>query len=326
MSSQEKLRSWSSEIALQQDLFSVMTTSAPRETVSSVGRSFRTYAKLALLNKYLGMQTGVASVRYPDHRFVLHDLTSGDGAPVPGLSWERGCSPGLVAYHAEHAAKSDLQSTVFLSERATQTFKALRSNLARELRFREWTVDLEPQTSDSFIARYDVEGSGSATLMAACSDRPLVPTVAEEGELGFYFFDPNSIADWPLFPRDFLASAKSRLTLSLSTLGCNASGVKRLAKGAEERLEWKRSALAVAHSIHAWHDAFLIALEGDSHQWAYLATAPMRWREDIEKATLGAFRGHKIQTAWLKKSSDDRLRFYGLCDVLFSTRKELEGK
>jgi hypothetical protein len=308
------------------NLMSIFTPVIPKEQGSVTGRSDRTEGKHRLLDAYLGMQVGVASQRFADFRLVFHDLTAGDGVAPRGLHWLRGCSPGLFAHHAKCAALRDVECSVFISERAPATFSILRANLARELRNEGWHVGLEPASNGGLLANFTSSSAGaSATLLAECSDRPLTPSVANKGEIGFYFFDPNTYADWRNFPAEFLSKDASRYALCLCTMGCNAGGIKRMRP--EERLRWYDYLRGVTDSMSEWHDALLIALKGDASQWAYLAIVPSTWRARIAQASVSAFRAvdRDVQIAWLRKSPTETATFHEICDVLFKTRDEREG-
>jgi hypothetical protein len=164
------------------------------------------------------------------------------------------------------------------------------------------------------------EKYGGKWNVNAGEDATTMPRFWQDDSVLFVSNDPNTVADWALPPSLLYAP---RLTTVFSTLGCNAGGLKRL--DAESRSLWYRQMGAQIRLLQKWHDAYLVMLEGDKSQWAYLVNAPSKWRQDTEKAFCASFKDspYPLRGAWLK---DDPDRFSAMVDWLFLTRKEFAQK
>jgi hypothetical protein len=105
-------------------------------------------------------------------------------------------------------------------------------------------------------------------------------------------------------------------------MGCNPAGLKRL--DWEQRQGWYNHIGAQIGALRRHHDLYLAAIERDDAQWAYLITAPARWRAETEDLAAKAFTKHgmTLQTAWWRTESD---RFRSMADVLFKTKQERGG-
>ena len=118
-----------------------------------------------------------------------------------------------------------------------------------------------------------------------------------------------------------LASAP-KFTTSLSTLGCNVGGMKRLDLDKRE-LWFDRINMVTSSIVQPWHDACLFSV-GGADQWAYLVTAPTKWRDRITSECLAAaskMEGREAdpQIAWFKQ---DPAAFLALQQYLFLTKAE----
>lgn len=141
-----------------------------------------------------------------------------------------------------------------------------------------------------------------------------------EDQAVFIYNDPNHIEDWCLTPQ-ILASAP-KFTTSLSTLGCNVGGMKRLDLDKRE-LWFDRINMVTKSIVQPWHDACLLSV-GGADQWAYLITAPAKWRDQITSDCLAAaskMEGREAdpQIAWFKQ---DPSAFLSLQKYLFLTKAE----
>jgi hypothetical protein len=108
-------------------------------------------------------------------------------------------------------------------------------------------------------------------------------------------------------------------TTTLSTLGCNASGVKRAPRDVRDM--WRDHVNRVASTRAKWHTAILIALRNDDSQWAYLITGPRKWREKYEADARTAFRDwpNGIDTVCIDDGVD---AWEDMLDRLFLTKRE----
>jgi hypothetical protein len=106
----------------------------------------------------------------------------------------------------------------------------------------------------------------------------------------------------------------------LATLGCNVGGLKRLSL--EDRAGWFDYVRAIVNDMPTYHDALLIALDGDSAQWAYLLRLPCKWSGITQNAihTTGAkFSDYPLSVASFR---DSRAEFDSLQIRLFLTKVE----
>ena len=139
----------------------------------------------------------------------------------------------------------------------------------------------------------------------------------------FIHADPNLITDLPIIER--LLKNSPYFTTTLTTLGCNVGGLKRIPHG--KRAEWFYRMDEVLMWMPSHHDALLIALRGDKAQWAYLITGPSKWHElgiyktDATKAF--SYWEPGIDIIQYKSNTKD---FYSLRNKLFLTAKELEDE
>lgn len=288
-------------------------------TRAGVGKSDRTPAKHALMTALYGREVGAAH-RIPQITDLLWlDLTAGDGLPAEeGREWIRSCSPGILAYLARFPrgnkgpAQASKRTTVLLYERAANTYKLLLKNLAENLSDWGYQQTDEDEWHCGPVTLRAVNASGAEADLSLI--HPATAVMVSN--------DPNAITDWAMSPMMPAAiSARTPWFLGLSTMGCNASGVKR-DLSLEQRQGWYGHVESQGQAIQAHHDLYLAKIERDAHQWAYLITSPGRWREATEECADASFRKHgmTLETAWLRT---DFQRFQGLADVLFKTKKEL---
>jgi hypothetical protein len=271
---------------------------------AKVGKSKVTPCKHDLLNSLLGREAGVLKgnpMGFGSYGIV--DLTAGDGVPY-GAEFTRGCSPGIILKHSKWIAErtSVLPKALFI-EKQEVTHERLRSNL------RQGISDL----------RIDQPGS-RMSLNTKCMNSKEFIFPSGFVDASFIYNDPNHIEDWCLTPE--LLSSVPRFTTSLSTLGCNVSGLKRI--DLHRRREWFHRVELISETIlQRWHDACLFSV-GGADQWAYLITAPAVWRDAITQNCLKAatkIEGREAapQIAWRKA---DPFAFYQLERFLFLTKQE----
>jgi hypothetical protein len=136
----------------------------------------------------------------------------------------------------------------------------------------------------------------------------------------FVHNDPNKVKDWAITQE--LLQVLPRYTTSLTTMGCNVGGLKRL--DLESRGSWFDYVRVLVQSVQSikCHDAYLASLRNDKSQWAYLITCPAKWEEDIASDVQKAFKDwpHGVEGAWLSSP----VQFNALIRMLFLTKKEWE--
>jgi hypothetical protein len=272
-----------------------------------VGKSGVTPCKHDLLNKLLGREVGVLTRNAIGvSSYGIVDLTAGDGIPYRN-EFTKGCSPGIILKHAHflaaRAKRASIHVRVHLIEKQTRTYETLAKNV--RIGWRE--VDITPVNNQFNL---DME----------CADAKQFLFPPSWAEAAFLYNDPNHIEDWCLTP-EILASAP-KFTTSLSTLGCNVGGMKRLDLDRRE-LWFDRINLVTNSIVQPWHDACLLSV-GGADQWAYLVTAPTKWRDRITADCLAAaskMEGREAdpQVAWLKQ---DPAAFLALQQYLFLTKAE----
>jgi len=253
-----------------------------------VGNSeFRTQGKHGALDAILGKTVGVMAVRFRDMPLVMIDCTAGDGQSTGNSSTT---SPAIFHKHGQYARSNGIDTSVILYERSNRSGSLL---------------------ADAYGEHYSV---------FAGQDSREMPKHWPDNAILFVSNDPNTVADWAL--PDSLSQAP-KMTTVFSTLGCNAGGLKRLSASA--RMDWYGQVNAQLSLLQRWHDAYLVMLEGDSAQWAYLVNAPDKWRKETEMAFSRAFKKspYPLRGAWLKYQEN---RFSVIRDWLFLTRKEFTEK
>lgn len=278
-----------------------------------VGRSWRTYAKHDLMSSFIGEEVGVVNHGLRDReRLAWIDLTAGDAAPVDGAEWHHGCSPGILAHHAtgRHSKKP---VGIFLHEIQPATYDRLLGNLAHHLPDYGFTQEADniwriPERRIMVCAQNQ---SGQDADISFIGRTDAV----------FVLNDPNAITEWAM--RDKFAQEIGRVTWcfrSLSTMGCNPAGLKRLER--EERLHWFTFPDTQEKALPRYRDLILAAIDRDEAQWAYLLSTSEKWRDKTEAVFQAAFEkcGRTTAMAWLRKNPD---QFAETKRTLFLTKKEL---
>ena len=283
-----------------------------------VGKSGVTPCKHFLLNKLLGREIGVLSRTSKFDTYSVLDLTAGDGQTAVG-EFTKSCSPGIVLKHLNWLASKEKSILVKYAaiEKQPQTFASLVENCEAYLGSAWERFDANEL---SYSARHkDIE-----VKIVNCNSNEIVlpASLGANGSALFVYNDPNHIEDWCLTRR--LLDSAPDFTTSLSTLGCNVSGLKRIDLDRRE-LWYERVDMVTSCLVQPWHDACLLSV-GGADQWAYLITAPEKWRDQITIECLRAAKEIKgrvadPQVAWYKK---DHSSFKRIQDYLFLTKKERE--
>jgi len=281
---------------------------------SRVGKSGVTPCKHDLLNKLLGREAGTLKANpLGISSYKIVDLTAGDGQPYQN-QFEKGCSPGICLKHVNWICENTKAQGVYIGiEKQAATFANLASAVQPWLIERGW---------QEYNENFHFKGSSRIRLYNANSTEADVFSVSAPGaSIGsFLYNDPNHIEDWCLTP-ELLRSAPT-FTTSLSTLGCNVGGLKRI--DLDRRREWFYRVELISETIlQGWHDACLLAV-GGADQWAYLITAPAKWRDRITQDCITAatkIQGREAEPriAWRKQ---DPAAFYQLERFLFLTKQE----
>jgi hypothetical protein len=265
-----------------------------------VGKSGVTPCKHDLLNKLLGREVGTLKAnKLGLGTYMIVDLTAGDGVPYAGKTFRKGCSPGIILHHAEYlVTQTYVHPNVLLLEKQVSTWLELLANIKNQ----------QDLNTDILVSTLCVD-SKSYDFMEL-----------ENTDAAFIYNDPNHIEDWCLTP-EILAKAP-KFTTSLSTLGCNVGGMKRLDLDKRE-LWFDRINMVTSSIVQPWHDACLLSV-GGADQWAYLVTAPTKWRDQITSDCLAAaskMEGREAdpQIAWFKQ---DPAAFLALQQYLFLTKAE----
>lgn len=272
----------------------------------SVGKSYRTPAKHALMCSIAGKEIGVSGNHAGIDRLLWLDLTAGDGIVEDELDWTRNCSPGIAANHARNSMKPIL---VMLHEIAPATFDELEKSLRRHLPALGYCYANGAWWCNNAQIRL-VPGSGSEVDVSSVTHRTAVLATN----------DPNAITDWAMRPT-FAAEVRSRTRWyrSVSTMGCNPAGLKRLEPTIRHR--WFDLVGQQQENLPRHHDLFLAAIEKDDAQWAYLIDEAATWRIVSQKIAETAFgrNGMSIESAW---SRQDAEHFGTMLDRLFLTKAE----
>ena len=167
----------------------------------------------------LGQEIGAANMHPAIGRLVLIDLTAGDGAVEDGALWEKNCTPGLLAFHARNAKKP---TTIVLYEIQQATCAGLVRRLASELPRLGYTqTGATRWTSGNTVDFNVIHGSGA--------DIDLAPLWIGPATSALVLNDPNAMSQWAM--RSSLAAeiaARTPWFRSISTMGCNVGGLKRL--------------------------------------------------------------------------------------------------
>lgn len=274
-----------------------------------VGRSWRTWAKHELMCSFVGQEVGAASRMRDIQRHGWIDLSAGDAANADGVEWKKGCSPGILA---SYALSSNKPTEVVLHEIQPATFDRLVANLNEHLPNLGYTQQGPAlwQAGDLVTVRaFNASGHLASVGFVQRTDAVLVLN------------DPNAITEWAM--RDTFAQEIADRTpwfRSLSTMGCNPAGIKRL--NLQERRAWFGLVGAQQRALPRYRDLLLAAIERDEAQWAYLMSTAERWRGSTESVVKTAFKkiGRTAAMSWFGR--DPRL-FEETKKTLFLTKKEL---
>jgi hypothetical protein len=275
-----------------------------------VGRSWRTPAKHDYMSSIIGQEVGVTRFLADAHRLVWPDLTAGDAAPVDGIPWEKGCSPGILA---RHAASSIKPVRIDLYEIKPSTYDRLLDNLALHLPALGYQrTDEERWTLASHVEVNTHNCGGQHAAVEHIGPNDAV----------FVFNDPNAITEWAMratFAREI--AERTWLFRSLSTMGCNTAGLKRLPLS--ERLSWFDLIAAQEAALPAYRDLLLASIARDEAQWAYLLCTSERWRKKTDAVVTSAFKRYG-RTAELEWFRGNRSRFGDVKLRLFLRRAEFD--
>ena len=284
-----------------------------------VGKSGVTPCKHFLLDKLIGRECGVFTNSGFMRSYNIIDLTAGDGVAPDGEFGKR-CSPGIALGHInwlnEKCVVADFRYMGI--EKQPETYEKLVSNCDQRID-QSWA---RSKGESIFTAK-----NKNCTIELINGDSTEIVYPLFENNYGkndgvFIYNDPNHVNEWCI-TRDMLKTLPP-LTTSLSTLGCNVGGLKRLSR--ETRQQWfKRVDLVTTFLVKDWHDACLFSL-GGADQWAYLITAPAKWRDKITTECLNAAKkveGRVVdpEMFWYRQNRDG---FKRLQDCLFLTKKENE--
>jgi hypothetical protein len=276
--------------------------------VNRVGRSRRTPAKHRLMDYLIGKESGAASKMAQIRRHVWIDLTAGDGLVEGDLAtWYRNCSPGLFAYHAAKATKP---VEVRLYEVKQSTYDRLLQNLGTRLPELGYTGTAPTWTYKNHVSLRAILASGGE---ADTED-------IDEWTAVFASNDPNAITDWAMRPTFSAEIARStKWFRSISTLGCNVTGLKRT--GLTERLKWYEQVKQQEVALPRHRNLLLAAIERDDSQWAYLINEADKWRANTENDITKAFAQYdmSVRMFWYRGQNEP---YSKLKDELFLTKAE----
>ncbi len=260
---------------------------------TTVGESRRTSGKHSLLNRMVGREVGIMARSKPsfiERHYTLIDLCAGDGSAT---SSSEVSSPQIMMHHSLFLKKFNVPHKIILVEKNPNTFSRL-------------------------------EGRGFDAELINCDAREIkeFPVSVCSQSAAFIHADPNTVNDWPL-SKELLQNSPEYTTL-LATLGCNVGGLKRLPL--KERKAWFRRMDDLLEWLPERHDALLVALRGDSAQWAYLIIGPRVWFGEGNKSnyindTNAAF-GYWQHGIDMIRFREDTEGFYDTRSALFLTVKE----
>jgi hypothetical protein len=267
-----------------------------RNQTDGVGASHRTPFKHWLLDGLLAKTACAAACMSRIKDFNIVDCCAGDGHPnaFSGFS-----SPQIVARYVQHASElaikrsRDFRVRAFLIEREPHICTILRTNIDHPLCKVVNGSYLSPNVIEQFACnRFD----------AAC----------------FLNIDPNHVNELQ-FPHA-LQNVLPKLTTFLTSLGCNAGGLKRLSF--EHREKWYVVLQNLRSIMLRTHDGALVRLEKDDAQWAYFFTIPYQWRKDAIQIIRRVQRQHwakGVEHYWI---SDQEGLFWDMADRLFLRESE----
>ncbi|MEU5306032.1 hypothetical protein ACH4YO_39580 [Streptomyces noursei] len=267
-----------------------------------------------MLNRLVGQEVGASrNLRKSPTRLVWFDLTAGDAHVPEGGDWHRNCSPGLLAYHA---AQSMIPVEAYLHELNPDTFLRLLANLSERLPALGYirTDETTWQSERAIIRVFNMSGSDASISMLRRTDAV------------FLINDPNAITDWamrPTFSRE-IADRNVGYFRGLTTMGCNASGLKRSKDTRRGRIELFDRMALLQTNLPPYRDLCFAAIIRDKDQWAYLIETSDKWRPKTEDLVRSAFKKHG-RDATVTWSRTDAGPFRGEMFRLFLTKAELKG-
>jgi hypothetical protein len=275
-----------------------------------VGRGWRTPAKHQVMCSMLGQEIGASRCMSEIKHLVWIDLTAGDAAPVDGIEWRKACSPAILADYAKASSKP---VGISLYEIKPATYDRLLSNLEMYLSSLGYVDDGHGKWRyGEHITLRAFNGSGHNADVSSLG----------RGEAVFVLNDPNAITEWAM-RNSFAEEITERTWLfrSLSTMGCNAGGIKRLPR--DERQAWFELIETQQKFLPSHRDLLLVVLEKDSAQWAYLLNTSEKWRRQTEALVRTAFNkiGRMISMSWFRQGRES---FEDAKRNLFLTRTELK--
>lgn len=260
----------------------------------AVGRSDgRTKFKHFLLDALLGringaLTTGKTAATPP---LLCVDLCAGDGLETE----QHRASPLIFQKHCNHPCGRKNDARLVLIERERPSFDLLKQNVGNY----PW-IELRHGDARNFT-------------LPQLDTRQAV----------FIHCDPNNAHQTPL-TSDFVGGF-TECTTYLATLGCNASGIKRLPL--DQRECWFDYVQMLIRQLSSWHDAILFWLVNDKAQWAYLCNVPIKWRDETIHSAINS----KAAKEWEKGVGGVSLRhskskFEHQLNRLFLTKDELDGQ
>lgn len=239
-------------------------------------------------------------------RHIWIDLTAGDA--VTDHEWKANCSPGILANYAAQAKKPVL---IRLNEIQAGTFDRLIGSLEVNL----------PALGYERVAECGWRIPGRVMIYASNQSGHHVDiTGTTRSDAVLVLNDPNAITDWAMRPT-LAAEIAGRTPWSrcLSTMGCNAAGLKRL--DSDTRNGWFDHVEDQQAALPQYRDLLLASIDRDDAQWAYLISDPGKWRVKTERVVQTAFKAVD-RTATMTWFRADRPAFEHMKQVLFLTKKE----
>lgn len=269
---------------------------------NTVGKSGVTPTKHFLLDRLLGQEAGVyakGGLPWCD-KAVWVDLTAGDGQPTRQQKPENSCSAGIFTKHASFVATKEKPLEVGFFEKNTNTHAKLTENL-----------------NSTWFPKYPAAQNVVQTFNV---DSALFTLSVSDSTACFLVNDPNSIDDWA-FTADLLRSAPP-FTRTLTTMGCNVGGLKRVLIDSPELSNKWRDNIEMLYLLQR-HELILFAV-GDASQWAYLISTPDKW---LEQTVELCNKAHSLQTQTKRAprvvSTKEPNKFDSLLDELLMTKEQL---
>lgn len=255
--------------------------------IRQVGSSAeRTPLKHGLLNMLLGKILGASSRLSWLTNNLLIDTCGGDGC---SNAWSGTSSPILFCHHASLCKKP---TRCIIVEKSDHEFSKLAA-----------LMDIIDTKKIVEVLHGDYRSEEIARAIGRCSPSTNC----------FLHIDPNHAND--VGKIEHLYSNLSEYVLMLVTLGCNASGIKRLP--VEQRMEWFCCLEYLLGIMRHNHDACLVRLEKDAAQWAYLITAPEVWKGHIRTMVRDLSRVYWAKGVEMRWYRDDPKAFWQAAELLF---------